>query len=445
MGLDLSALGKAGQGTRQQGLQSAAISGNQLLDWHQAQATDAEQENRWFAAVWHISRLVELKEGDASLYNRRSRAYEQLREWDRARADCTRAIVRGDKDVSLWFRRGRFHLLQKRWQPAMQDLIRATSLDRADGAAWLARHVAHARLGQWDEARTAFEQAKRRANTVWVLAPQWRLCEGQQPLPAPWAQLETNLKDLMEVPPGETQWWMFRARGLTLCVLGQWRDADSHLDSALKLYKQADRPSKRLLPDPEPDRDCLATVRIIATGMPRQARWDSDMPRPAAVGLVPDPKSQPPERRLALAWLAALRPVPRQYQRPLVRCTRQTVELLPGSYEAQKTLGAVLFRAGELKDAITHLKQAARMRQFAPETWILLAMAHNRLGESKEGQRWWDRTQEWLPELERLTAGLNRKPLAFSWQDRLALEMLLQEVGQSSKPPETTPTPKEKI
>ena len=56
------------------------------------------------------------------------------------------------------------------------------------------------------------------------------------------------------------------------------------------------------------------------------------------------------------------------------------------------TVGAVLYRAGRLQDAIRRFDEKVRIRLSRgaedPQDWAFLAMAHHRLGHHDDARRW---------------------------------------------------------
>jgi hypothetical protein len=60
--------------------------------WHLAQAADAEFKGEWFAAVFHLSRLLAQDGGSLHLRRRRGIAYALLGQWDKAIANCADLI-----------------------------------------------------------------------------------------------------------------------------------------------------------------------------------------------------------------------------------------------------------------------------------------------------------------------------------------------------------------
>jgi WD40 repeat protein/serine/threonine protein kinase/tetratricopeptide (TPR) repeat protein len=95
--------------------------------WHEDLAGEAEARNQWYAASWHLRRLVNGTSGPR-LWARLGRAYGELEQWEEAARALSEAIRQGDKDPQTWFRRGRAHAAFERWDPAAKDYARAVSL-----------------------------------------------------------------------------------------------------------------------------------------------------------------------------------------------------------------------------------------------------------------------------------------------------------------------------
>lgn len=90
-------------------------------DFYARSAAASEADKQWFAATWHLSRLLEKNDADSTLRQRRAMAYSQLRKWDEAIADYNIALnSRKDDDVLLSRRAQAFTEAQK-WDEAASD------------------------------------------------------------------------------------------------------------------------------------------------------------------------------------------------------------------------------------------------------------------------------------------------------------------------------------
>jgi tetratricopeptide (TPR) repeat protein len=94
---------------------------------------------------------------------------------------------------------------------------------------------------------------------------------------------------------------------------------------------------------------------------------------------------------------------------------------LPNSYGYHLCRGAVLYRAGEYRAAVAELNRAVALwgnggRNF---DWLFLAMAHQRLGETKEARKWLDKANASLASMK-----------GWAWNVREELEQLRREANR---------------
>jgi tetratricopeptide (TPR) repeat protein len=85
-----------------------------------------------------------------------------------------------------------------------------------------------------------------------------------------------------------------------------------------------------------------------------------------------------------------------------VALANQALESWPDSAKYRYTLGAVLYRAGQFQQALTHLEEAERLVQagragaaaLAASLPCFLAMTYHRQGDAGQAKRWLDRAFE---------------------------------------------------
>ncbi|HEY1375508.1 MAG TPA: serine/threonine-protein kinase [Gemmataceae bacterium] len=65
---------------------------NRTLAWHRQQAAACEKAGHWFAAAFHLGRLIDARPGDRRLLQRRAAAYAALGRWAEAAADGMKAL-----------------------------------------------------------------------------------------------------------------------------------------------------------------------------------------------------------------------------------------------------------------------------------------------------------------------------------------------------------------
>jgi tetratricopeptide (TPR) repeat protein len=103
-----------------------------------------------------------------------------------------------------------------------------------------------------------------------------------------------------------------------------------------------------------------------------------------------------------------------------------------------RILGAALYRAGRVAEALPRFEEAVRVLIPDAWDWLFLAMAHHRLGHGKEARECLDRAARWIEEADRRTIGHPRK-LYFGWYERVELKYLRREaealLGSDAEPP----------
>jgi tetratricopeptide (TPR) repeat protein len=102
-----------------------------------------------------------------------------------------------------------------------------------------------------------------------------------------------------------------------------------------------------------------------------------------------------PTHACNLAWLTATCPEPsvRDPARA-VESGRAAVRLAPRGGECRRALGAALVRAGDPRGAVAELDQAVSLRNGGDaREWLLLALAHARLGDRETARGFYDRAK----------------------------------------------------
>ena len=127
------------------------------------------------------------------------------------------------------------------------------------------------------------------------------------------------------------------------------------------------------------------------------------------------------------AWTCALAPDAGTDWKRCIEMARRAVAAQPNSSDVRNTLGTVLYRAGEFREAIEHLQVASDTQPVGSLTysWFVMAMAHHRLGHPEEAKKWLDKAVQWadktLPELEE---GFG---FELTWDRRLILKLFREE------------------
>jgi WD40 repeat protein/tetratricopeptide (TPR) repeat protein len=141
------------------------------LAWHRREAVESELAQEWFAAAWHLDRVIAAESRRSSNHAARGRARLELGRNDGAAADFARAIELGEPGAEVWLGRGRADMALHRWELAVVDYTRAGELGSASALVWEQRANAHAERGEWDQAEadlvTAVEKQGSEQMSAW--------------------------------------------------------------------------------------------------------------------------------------------------------------------------------------------------------------------------------------------------------------------------------------
>jgi WD40 repeat protein len=119
--LNVSVLQERWHARRQRSPNDLAHGAGRILAWHQREAEACEWTKEWFAAIWHLDRVLDVQPHDASLWARRGTTFAIMGDRPSAIRDLTRAMELKQSDGQLPFRRGDFHVDQaEKWEGKRQ-------------------------------------------------------------------------------------------------------------------------------------------------------------------------------------------------------------------------------------------------------------------------------------------------------------------------------------
>jgi WD40 repeat protein/Tfp pilus assembly protein PilF len=311
-------------------------------DWHRSAADQAEKARAWFAAVFHLDRLIVAEPGRGDLFVRRGQARYWLataaavgaareRLWKEVVADYTEALRLKHDDSETWADRGRVYTWLKKWPEAAADLTEAINRNKEDADLWRDRAGAHFSLRQWQKAADDYSAALERKPDVAV-----------------------NLA----------------YRGYVRAELGQWDEAAKDVAAALKLDRQT------------PNYWYWLVLLRLRAGDRDEAR--------RLCGEMLDHFGRPADPTTAgdLAWTCAAAGLVSDPVRPLDLALHARAGLARTD-EYRTTLGAALYRAGMYEAALERLAEAEKTQgdESVGLSSLFLAMAHHRLGQTQKAEQ----------------------------------------------------------
>jgi serine/threonine protein kinase/tetratricopeptide (TPR) repeat protein len=133
-------------------------------------------------------------------------------------------------------------------------------------------------------------------------------------------------------------------------------------------------------------------------------------------------ETQDPDWAGFLAWHCKLIPDAVPEPAHLVGLAEKAAARHPNSYFHLSNLGGALYRAGRYQEAIQRLEEASKAAGGNDDVfgWIWLAMAHRRLGQASEAQRWFERALRWMVQPAHKTPNI-------LWSMELELQILCRE------------------
>jgi tetratricopeptide (TPR) repeat protein len=126
------------------------VSEAEVHAWHCCEADESEAGAHWFAARWHLNRLLAGEPASGTLLHKRANAHAAMGDWQGAVEDYSRVIDRRLKNPEAWLRRGVAHAQLLQWQEAEKDLERSIELGMEGPRPWY--HLALVRQAAGDAA-----------------------------------------------------------------------------------------------------------------------------------------------------------------------------------------------------------------------------------------------------------------------------------------------------
>jgi tetratricopeptide (TPR) repeat protein len=303
-------------------------------------------------------------------------AYNNLSQYDKARADFTQAIALDSKNAADWKWRGITYHYLRQYDKAVADLSRAIELDAKDVLALEYRAIAYYHLGQHQKAIADFSriiELEPTHVTAWYNRGIAHSELGQQ---------EKALADssrAIELNSKVGSLWFSR---------GNINFKLRHYDKAIADYSRA------IELKPKQPASC-EWYYLRGQSYLRLRQYDR------AIADLSQTIDLDPRNAIylnALAWLLATCPdKKRQDPKRAVDLARKAVRLAPKDGNLWNTLGMAHYRAGDWKAAIAAIeKSMEKSKGGIASDWLVLAMAHEKLGNRDEARKRYDQAVQWL-------------------------------------------------
>jgi serine/threonine protein kinase/Flp pilus assembly protein TadD len=299
-------------------------------------------------AVRYYSAALALRPDNPGVLLNRGKALRQLRELDAAAADLQRAIAVAPRYATAYNNLGNVLYDQKKLDAAVVAYRKAIDLDPDLAAAYRNFGTVLVRLNQLDDAIAAYRRA-------------------------------TDLK------PRDGEAYLRLAETYAQC--SRWEEAALAHGRALALDEQA---NQVIASDANPAFLGLYAPRLLLAD-------DSDHYRRICDRVIASSGStNEPHTAYLVARLCALAP-------GMVADPARLVALADRGVRAERkphylhTLGLAHYRAGHFDDAIKHLHMSIAAKWNAnAANWLVLAMAHQRTGQTGDAQKWFDLAVRWM-------------------------------------------------
>jgi WD40 repeat protein/tetratricopeptide (TPR) repeat protein len=346
------------------------------------QAREAETAGRWHDARWNLDRLVAADHDNARYRLRRGVAAEKLHEATAAWADYDAAAKLAPEWWEPRFHRGELAVLSRKWQQGIDDLSDA--------------------LARFPHDRPQLDDAGPDSRLVSILF----------------------------------------MRGYARAAMGKWKEADADFQIAHNRFADTSLDLWLFYAHVLLKLQEAKHYGVVCQGMLDKFANPQDEYKSTVITLEYGRQEihtfgRPfdPREAAAMAWVCSLSPNgPATGKRPL-ELARKAAEKLPNDYACARSLGAALYRAGEVEKAVQQLEAAAALQKSAPATWLFLAMAHQKCTHGDKAKEWLDKARAWVEQARkpRPEEGAEKNELSWDnlpWTEQVALELLQAEAAK---------------
>jgi tetratricopeptide (TPR) repeat protein len=328
------------------------------------------------------------------LINSIGNALLQKKAYLEARDAFSKAIELKPDYADAWLNRGQSYVYLNQLDQALADFDKADQLEPLDFWARLRRGLVLERLGRWKQALADYSKCM----------------------------------ELESFPPGLQQLIARPHRAYVYCVLGQWAEAAADLTpETIDSWPLTDRwfqlACLRLLQGevPEYHRLCQQTVGRI--GRTKEGFRGTSAHLASRICMLHPDGGQAPQQ--GVVWASqAVKDQPR----------------FPWNFYG---LALAQYRAGQFKEAVQRSQESLKMDPHwggVPLNWLLLGMAHQRLGQPEQARQWMDKATAWRERASRGASpnGEPATPPDVHLNEWLEFQVLYREAEELLKQAEAT-------
>jgi WD40 repeat protein/tetratricopeptide (TPR) repeat protein/tRNA A-37 threonylcarbamoyl transferase component Bud32 len=279
-----------------------------------------------------------------------------------------------------WVRRvrGLAFLVTHRWQEAVEDFSAALEAEPADDELRRARAWAYMGLSQWDQAAADLSTLVEHDKANWWA---WAARASVYAQLKEHAKAAADVARAIELNPKAPE--LFALRGEICASLKQTAEAIAAYLQATRLGWSSANETERAL---------LLLESGDVAGYRRYCAIALDRARAAQVWVM---------QNNAL-WWCTYAPDTLADWSVAAELGEKLCAANKGNYVYLNTVNAVLYRAGRYEQAIQYCEEAIKAHGGGglPFDWLILAMAHHRLGHTQEARQWLAKTTAWMSEFE---------------------------------------------
>jgi tetratricopeptide (TPR) repeat protein len=396
----------------------------QTAEAYRKRASAYEGLNRDADAIAEYDAALKLADRDTQTLVGRARAHLRLKESKEAVGDCDAALKIDSNLADAYLVRAEANRAQEKYPQVIDDVSKALELKPKNPEVQAGVRDAYLQAGQsffatkaYDQALTFFSNRIQQLESVDKpqLAPEVGRAHAQRA--RAW-QLRNKPGDLTNALHGYDEAlqrntddsFSLANRGDAYAQTGVWDKAEADFAKAIALNPREFRAWY-----------LQAHLRLHQNDLPGfrkacQGAWENCS------------QTKDMSEANLLVWLCSFAPESDVDRRAVLELADRVLDSKPKSYTYLNTIGAALYRAERYRDAVQRLNEAiaARGQGGVVDDWLFLALAHHRLNQSAEAQKWREKADKGVESTLKEKPKEGVPPL--TWTRRVELQRLSKEM-----------------